>query len=98
MTTVNNKHLVENSESVACTCCCSVMSSKLIEDYCLDLVDSVEEECTAICPLCQVDSIVTDAELGPLTHKVVIRLHHRDFCHVSCDKFAKVKCNCRDYD
>ena len=85
MKTVNNENLIENSEQVGCACCCSIMPASVIEDYCFDFVDGIEQECTAICPLCEVDAIVTDAELGVTIPDRLVKHHHEMFCDRSCD-------------
>lgn len=52
--TINNKNFVLNSDKVGCFFCKNIFSSKEIVNY-------VDDGTTAICPKCDIDSIVCDS-------------------------------------
>ena len=58
----NNKKAIEQSTECACIYCFEIMKPEEIEDYCDDIVlDESEEEVTAVCPHCSIDSIIPNS-------------------------------------
>ena len=63
----HHKTQLETSEKCGCFYCKEIFNPKEIESWC-DEADA--EECTAICPYCNIDSILPESSLNELGAKL----------------------------
>ena len=70
-----NKEIIKNSNKVACYYCLNIYDANLIRDYTNDL--------TAICPYCNVDSIIGDITKYPIENKNFLEhMNWYGFCRI----------------
>jgi hypothetical protein len=68
----NHRREVEASERCGCFCCLGIFSPQAIQDW-------VDEESTAICPGCGVDSVIGSASGFPIAREFLERMRRRWF-------------------
>ena len=67
-----NRESIEKSEKCACFFCGKVFSPSEIEDW-------TDGGKTALCPFCNVDSVIGDGAVYPLTEELLNSLHKYSF-------------------
>ena len=70
---IRNKEQLEKSEKCGCFSCCEIFPPSEITDYFSD------EEPTALCPYCYIDSVIGDASSFPITPKFLRDMRKRWF-------------------
>lgn len=68
-----NKEQIEKSETCGCFSCGRIFPSAEVTDYVSD------EEPTALCPYCHIDSVIGDASGFPITGKFLKEMEKRWF-------------------
>ncbi len=63
-----NKRILEKSKKCACFCCNNIFLPEEIEKWC-------DDNNTALCPYCQVDSVIGDAAGYPLSEDFIIQMN-----------------------
>jgi hypothetical protein len=54
-----NKKAIQESEEIACFYCCKRLIPSDIKEWC----DKLENEATALCPICGIDSLIPSSSL-----------------------------------
>jgi hypothetical protein len=62
----NNRGELTASDKVGCFYCCEIYSPTLIEEW-------VDDDTTAMCPKCGIDSVIGDAAGFPVTDKAFLK-------------------------
>ena len=65
-----NRRILEKSKKCACICCNNIFSPTEIEEWCHD-----RDGDTAVCPYCEIDSVIGDAAGYPLTEDFIIQMN-----------------------
>ena len=69
----NNREKLKESEKCGCYYCGQIFSPDEIVEWCPEL--DPEEEVTAICPYCGIDSVIPDKSGLPLTPEFLEAMH-----------------------
>lgn len=72
-----NKEILEKDSKCGCFCCLKVFSPSEIEEWCAEEYDG--EGVTAICPSCDVDSVLAESSGFPLTQEFLKEMQIRYF-------------------
>lgn len=67
-----NREMVEKSGQCGCYYCCKIYDAKLVWEY-------VDDDKTALCPMCYIDSVLPDACGVKLEKKVLEKLREKWF-------------------
>ena len=65
-----NRRILEKSKKCACFFCNNIFSPAEIEEWCHD-----RDGDTAVCPYCEIDSVIGDAAVYPLTEDFIIQMN-----------------------
>ncbi len=65
-----NRRILEKSKKCACFFCNNIFSPAEIEEWCHD-----RDGDTAVCPYCEIDSVIGDAAGYPLTEDFIIQMN-----------------------
>ena len=72
-----NRSLLEKDKKCACYCCLKVFSPKEIVEWGAEVSDG--DGVTAICPYCDVDSVIPESSGFPLTEEFLKAMQNRWF-------------------
>jgi hypothetical protein len=64
----NHRREIMRSEKCGCFYCCTVFEPSKIEEW-------VDDETTALCPFCGIDSVIGSASLFPITPEFLKRMN-----------------------
>ena len=66
---MNNKKMFENTEKCGCFYCIKVFNPELIQEW-------IDNDQTAICPNCNIDSVLPQIEQLVITEKLLEDMHN----------------------
>lgn len=69
-----NKKMLEKEERCGCFYCSTIFSPKEINDWCED-----EQDWTAVCPSCGIDSVIGESVVYPLTKEFLGEMYRKWF-------------------
>lgn len=72
-----NRKALERDKRCGCYCCLAVYSPSEIKEWCAEEYDG--EGVTAICPYCDVDSVLAESAGFPLTQEFLKKMQLRYF-------------------
>ena len=62
----NNRDELERSTKAGCFYCCEIYQASFIDEW-------IDDETTAMCPKCGIDSVIGDASGFPVTEKAFLK-------------------------
>ena len=72
-----NKDKLAHDSKCGCFYCLKIFSPSEIEDWCPELDE--DEEVTAVCPYCGIDSVIGESSGFPITQEFLQVMHDRWF-------------------
>jgi hypothetical protein len=77
-----NREELEKDKVCGCYYCCEIYDTSEINEWCLE--DHRGEEVTAICPRCEIDSVISESSGYPMTKEFFQKMHKFAFSGVDC--------------
>ena len=81
---IHNRAIIKQSDMVGCYYCLQIYKASSIKEF---IDENADEETTALCPLCGIDSVLGDADgLPDEDHRELFLKYIRwyGFCHLHC--------------
>jgi hypothetical protein len=77
-----NREELENDKLCGCYYCCEIYDPAEIFEWCVE--DPRGEEVTAICPRCEIDSVISESSGYPMTEHYLEKMHKFAFNAFDC--------------